>query len=183
MGHMEFEVHINRAPEDVWAYLTDWRHDTDWQEGWLKVSVDPLGPLRTGTRKTKERRTPIGVQGLMVEATRVSETDHEWTDVVVNGLATGTTGRWRIDAEGEGSRVRIAIDTPQRGLARWLAPLIERSSGEVIAGGMPRLRRILEGDGADRGRHPSGAEKDPEASNGGPSVAGRADRPGSRLSC
>jgi hypothetical protein len=149
MSHAEFEVHIDRSPDDVWAYLTDWRHDMDWQPGWLDVSVDPLGPLRQGTRKTKVRRTPLGVQALTVEATRVNDTEREWSDVVVSGLATGTTGHSQILADGAGSRVRIAIETPRHGLGRWLAPLIERSSGAVIAHGLERLKELLNGDGLD----------------------------------
>jgi Polyketide cyclase / dehydrase and lipid transport len=152
MGHTEYEVHVERSPAAVWAYLTDWRHDRDWQEGWLEVTVDPAGPLRPGTRKTKVRRTPIGTQGLTVEATRVDDIEREWTDVVVKGLAAGTTGHCRILPEGAGSRVRISMDTPRHGLARWLAPIIERSSGPVIGGGMARLRDILEGDASDAGR-------------------------------
>lgn len=162
MRRTEFEVRIDRSPVDVWDYLTDWRHDKDWQEGWLEVSVDPLGPLRQGTRKTKVRRTPLGVQQLTVEATRVNVADHEWNDVVVKGLAAGTTGHYQILPAGTGSRVRIAIDTPRQGLARWLAPLIERSSGAVIGQGLERLRHVLEGDGVDADRH----SDDPgEASN------------------
>jgi Polyketide cyclase / dehydrase and lipid transport len=163
MSHAEFEVHIDRSPDDVWAYLTDWRHDMDWQPGWLDVSVDPLGPLRQGTRKTKVRRTPLGDQALTVEATRVNETEREWSDVVVSGLATGTTGHSQILADGAGSRVRIAIDTPRQGLARWLAPLIERSSGAVIAQGLVRLKGLLEGDGVDDERRSDQPGEGPSA--------------------
>jgi hypothetical protein len=163
MSHAEFEVHIDRSPDEVWAYLTDWRHDMDWQPGWLEVSVDPVGPLRQGTRKTKVRRTPLGVQALTVEATRVNNADREWSDAVVSGLATGTTGHSQILTDGAGSRVRIAIETPRHGLARWLAPLIERSSGAVIAQGLGRLKGLLEGDGVDDERRSDQPGEGPSA--------------------
>jgi Polyketide cyclase / dehydrase and lipid transport len=149
MGHVQFEVRMARVPGDVWAYLSDRRHEKDWQPGWLEVSVDPPAALRVGTRKTKVRRTPLGVQSLTVEATRVDDANREWNDVVVKGLATGTTGHCQVLADGAGSRVRIKVDTPLQCLARWLAPLLERSSGAVIARGLERLKGLLEGDGVN----------------------------------
>jgi hypothetical protein len=144
MGHRELTIHIERLPADVWAYLSDWRHEIEWQEGWLEVSVEPLGPIQPGTRKTKARRTALGIQRLTVEATRVDEAGREWEDKVIAGLATGTTSRCRIVAEGAGARVEMAMETPSRGLARLLTPLIERSAATVVGDGLERLKHILE---------------------------------------
>ena len=92
----------------------------------------------------KIRRTPIGVQRVCVEATRVDEEAREWEDVVVDGLATGTTGRYRIAADGDGTLVHLEVETRAHRLGRLLTPLIERSSGPVLAAGFGHLKLILE---------------------------------------
>jgi hypothetical protein len=72
---------------------------------------------------------------------------------VLGGLVWLTAGLALVVAGDAASRVRIAIDTPRQGPARWLAPLIERSSGPVIGQGLERLRQILEGGGGDPDRN------------------------------
>ena len=148
---MHFEVSIRRSPGEVWAYLSDWRNELDWQPGWLEVVVEPAGPIRTGTRKTKVRRTPLGVQSLTVEATRVDDAAREWDDLVVDGLAAGSIGRYRVAADDSGTRVTIDVVTPRRGARRWLSPIIERSSGPVLKAGLERLKLILENEAAISG--------------------------------
>jgi hypothetical protein len=144
MGSMHFEVSIGRPADEVWAYLADWRHEFEWQPGWLEVTVVPPGPVRVGTRKTKVRRTPLGVQSLTVEATRFDEAAREWDDLVVDGLAKGSIGRYRIVAGGTGTRLVVDVETRARGIGRLLGPLIDRSSGSVLRAGLERLKGILE---------------------------------------
>src|ERR1035437_557210 len=50
MSRMHFEVSIFRPPDEVWAYLSDWRHEFEWQPGWLEVVVTPEGLDRKSTR-------------------------------------------------------------------------------------------------------------------------------------
>ena len=145
---MHFEVSIFRPPDEVWAYLSDWRHEFEWQPGWLEVVVTPEGSIRPGTRKTKVRRTPIGVQSLTVEATRVDLAAREWDDLVVDGLAAGSIGRYRVAPDGAESRATIDVETPSRGARRLLGPIIGRSSGAVLQAGIGRLKQILETEAA-----------------------------------
>ena len=55
---------IDRSPEEVWAYLTDFRNAKDWMTGIENLAAKGGGPLELGTRlsftaRGKERETRV----------------------------------------------------------------------------------------------------------------------------
>jgi len=146
---MQFEVRIARQPSAVWSYLADWSHETEWQEGVVDLTVVQPGLLRRGTRKVKVRRTPMGNQRFTVEATRVDHEAREWEDVVLDGAVAGSTGHYRIVPDGDGTRVHLVVVMRTHGLARLLAPMIDRTSRADLAAGLRGLKRVLESSAED----------------------------------
>jgi Polyketide cyclase / dehydrase and lipid transport len=53
---IEESVPIRRAPEAVWAMVTDYESDHLWRPGITEMTPDPPGPTAVGTR-VRECRT------------------------------------------------------------------------------------------------------------------------------
>lgn len=141
---MHFAVTIRRPADEVWSYLADPGHETDWQQGVLSSSHEPPGPIAVGTRRSKVRRTPFGNQRFTVEYTRVDSERREWEDVVVDGIVRGSTGHYRVIPESGGSRVLLDVVMRYSGLGRLLGPMIDRSSRADLGAGLERLRTVME---------------------------------------
>ncbi|MBM4409560.1 MAG: hypothetical protein FJ038_13425 [Chloroflexi bacterium] len=145
MGSMSFTVEIDRPADEVWTYLVDPDHEPEWQQGVHSSAHTPAGPIRAGTRKVKVRSTPFGKQRFTVEYTRVDHSAREWDDVVVDGMVRGSTGHYRVTSTGPGSRVDLDVVMRGVGFMKVLMPVIDRSSRVDLAGGLQRLKVMLEG--------------------------------------
>jgi hypothetical protein len=144
MSAMHFEVRIERPPALVWSYLSQPDNEPDWQAGVVTSTHEPPGAIQAGTRKTKVRRTPFGQQRFTVAYTRVDQQLHEWEDLVLDGAVRGSTGHYRVVADGSGSRVALDVVMHGAGIGRLLMPMIVRTSRTDLAAGLERLRVVLE---------------------------------------
>jgi len=75
--------------------------------------LEPPGPIRPGSRKTKVRRTRSGQQAITVVAVRVGDSAHEWDDVVGRGLVSGSMGPYRLSRRGRGPERRWKWQDPE----------------------------------------------------------------------
>jgi uncharacterized protein YndB with AHSA1/START domain len=133
MAPIVASIEISRRPEDVFSYVTDPSHLTDWQESAVSVRGEGDGG-GTGSRLRVTRRVGRTERAMTVELTRNPPTD--WAvrgiDGPVRGLAKGMVAPI---AGGERSRVTIALDFEGHGIGRLLVPLIVRRQAKAE---MPR---------------------------------------------
>jgi len=144
VGAIHLEVAIERPAEVVWAYLSDPRHDVEWQLDVIHSTHRPHGRIRVGTRKFKVRRTRFENQLVEVEYTHLDHEAREWRDLVTVGILRGSTAHYQVVRYGQGSRVLVDLETTAPGLRRFVMPLVDRSTSSDLAAYLDRLRAVLE---------------------------------------
>jgi uncharacterized membrane protein len=142
-------IDINRTPEEVFAYVNDYRNDPHWRSI-RSMDVDPDGPAQVGTRL----REVAQVAGLRlvthsVVATLVPGTSHTWE--VTSGRLT-LRGERRVEAaphgtgQASGARARLVdrldLWVPKRW--RWSAPLVRLVLAAAQGVDLRRLKQLLE---------------------------------------
>lgn len=133
-------IEIARRPDDVFAYVTDPSHLPEWQES--VVSVHPVGEAALAAGATKvvvTRRVGPRERAMTVELTR--DPPRSWTvrgiDGPVRAIVQGTV---EPVADGERSRVTIALDFEGHGIGKLLVPLVVRRQAQAE---MPRNQERL----------------------------------------
>lgn len=133
-------IEISRRAEDVFGYVTDPSHLPEWQES--VVSVQPVGEAALTAGSTKvvvTRRMGPREQAMTVEVER--DPPRSWTvrglDGPVRGIVQGTVEPL---ADGERSRVTIALEFEGHGIGRLLVPLVVRRQAQAE---MPRNQQRL----------------------------------------
>lgn len=143
---MRFEqrVHIRRAPEDVFDYVTDPANLAAWQTH--KTRVKPLteGSPRRGTR-IREWTKPPGMKEFeqLVEFTEFERPRRLHVHIVEGPQPVD--GTWTFSSDGSGGTdVHCAVEGDLRGPARFLTPLMARGMARQFRGYHEQLRKNLE---------------------------------------
>jgi uncharacterized protein YndB with AHSA1/START domain len=134
----EQEFTVARAPEDVFAFISDPDKLARWQT--TKTFVRPLseGPPRLGYRVREGTKIGPREWEQTVEFTEF-EPGRAFGVRVVDGPESG--GRWTFQPEGAGTRVHAAIEAKAPPL---LGPLFKRALDRQFRGYHENLRRELE---------------------------------------
>jgi uncharacterized protein YndB with AHSA1/START domain len=138
-------IEIGRRPEDVFSYVTDASHLSEWQESVVSVERDEQVPESVHwrgvvTRQVGPRRIPMRVE------VTAENPPNGWLvrglDGPVRGMVTGAIER--LD-EGERSRVTITLDFKAYGIGKLLLPLVVRRQARAeMPKNMRRLKQRLE---------------------------------------
>jgi uncharacterized membrane protein len=146
VGRFEHQVVIERAPADVFAYLTDLERLPEWQASIVEVRRQDEGPLRAGTRFTEVRR----VAGRRIESTievAALESGREFALRVVEGPVPGTVSHL-VEAAGDATRLTVVGELTGGRLRSLAGPLLERAAKRETVGDLRRLKEVLEARGA-----------------------------------
>jgi uncharacterized protein YndB with AHSA1/START domain len=141
-------VEISRAPEDVFAYVTDLSRFTEWQEA--VVSARPLetGPMEVGSKASLTRRMGKREQSFTTELTDYNPPrsyGFRGIDGPVRPIGNGTLEP--ID-DGRRTRFTFSIDFEGHGIGKLLVPLVVRRQARA---------EIVKSDDALKARLESGA--------------------------
>jgi uncharacterized protein YndB with AHSA1/START domain len=138
-------VEIARRPEDVFSYVTDPAHLSEWQESLVSARLEGEGPVAVGSRMVTVRHVGGRDRPMTMEMTELSPST-SWTargvDGPVRGIVQGT-----VEPLGDGarSRVTIRLDFEGHGIGMLLVPLVVRRQAKAE---MPRstqkLKEVLE---------------------------------------
>jgi hypothetical protein len=112
------ESTIRRSPEDVFEFLTDLRHELEWNPNAKQVEKLTDGPIRVGTRF---RARWSGTGSTDVEVIRHDRPNAWATRSTAMGIEVITSGS--VSASAGGSRYTIHLELRPHGIARLLAPL------------------------------------------------------------
>jgi carbon monoxide dehydrogenase subunit G len=144
MATITESIEINRRPDDVFAYATDFSRFAEWQGGVVSARRDGGGPLSVGTRATVMRRLGPRTLARTEEITELHP-PRTWT-VRGDGGPFAVTVRGTIEPLDQGSRSRltIAFHIEGHGVGNLLVPIVRRAVQRLLPRNERKLKEILE---------------------------------------
>jgi uncharacterized protein YndB with AHSA1/START domain len=146
MAAIVSSIEITRPPEEVFAYLMDASHLTEWQESLVRARAERAGPPVVGSKLITTRKLGRRELTMTMEMTSLSP-PRSWAargiDGPVRGIVNGTVEP--LD-DGARSRVTIALDFEGHGLGKLLVPLVVRRQAQrELPRDVRTLKERLEG--------------------------------------
>ena len=142
-------VEIARRPEDVFSYVTDPAHLSDWQESLVSSRLEGDGPVAVGSRVATVRHVGGRDRPMAMEMTEFSPPtswEARGVDGPVRAVVSGTVESL---ADGERSRVTIRLDFQGHGVGMVLVPLVvRRQAAAELPGTVQKLKEVLESGAA-----------------------------------
>ena len=139
---VEKSIVIARPVEEVFAYVTDFRHSPEWQEGMLEVRKMTDGPLRVGTRFEFVRKL-MGrkVDGAVEFVAYKPNSEARWT--LIGGPMPGQAS-YLLESTPEGTNVTNTVELHPSGLSRLAGPFIAASIRRQMSAAQRTLKELLE---------------------------------------
>jgi len=152
MAPLVHSVEIDRGPDEVFDYVTDPAHFTEWQDN--VVSARPLGDgqRRQGAQLELTRRIGGREQTMTGELTEW-EPPRRYAFRIVEGpvRARGTGTLEPLDG-GRRTRFTMELDFEGHGIGKLLVPLVvRRQAAKELTETHAKLKRRLEGEGGAAG--------------------------------
>ncbi len=131
---------IARPPEELWNYLADVAHETQWRQGvtdarW--ISSPPRGVGSTGLHV---------IEGMGDWPWRVTEWEapHNISWDVTGGRFAGAHAGYRLAPEATGSRMTLHVRAQQSLLWRIFMLIMKRRMRRDLAADLAKLKAIME---------------------------------------
>lgn len=145
MAPIVHSVEIDRRPEEVFAYVTDPSHFTEWQAAVVSAHAEGTGPLQQGSTMVMTRRMGKREQTMTSEYTEY-DSPRSYAFRVLDGPVRAL-GKGSFEPLGEGDRTRFTfdIDFEGHGIGKLLVPLVvRRQAQKELAQSHQDLKRTLE---------------------------------------
>ncbi len=142
MAGFERSVHIERSPEDVWAFFVDPRNARAWNPE--IVEFEPLGdgPVRQGSRFRETRRMGKSQHTATLEITAFEEGRLYAGTVEEKGVRGTYT--FELSADGDGTRVDLVAEVTARGMAKLMVPMVVGMMKKQDGDQLERLKAAVE---------------------------------------
>jgi uncharacterized protein YndB with AHSA1/START domain len=141
-------VEIDRRPEDVFAYVTDPAHFSEWQDAVVSARLEGSGPLQKGSRIALTRKIGGREQAMTSELTEYDAPRSYAFRVVDGPVRARGAGRFEPLEGGARTRFSFDLDFDGHGIGKLLVPLVvRRQAAKELPQIHDNLKRRLE-DGA-----------------------------------
>ena len=136
-GGFSVKETIERPPEQVWVYLTDFSHAREWMTGVEEMSQINQGPIVVGSRfrfkaRGKERESEITA---LEPGKRIALTSTQ-------GGVTATY-TYSLASAGEGTEVTLNATCKATGFWKLLHPLIVFAMKQSDSSHLPKLKTAI----------------------------------------
>ena len=138
---LERETTIARSPNDVFAFVSEPRNLPKWQPAVNDVERED-GPIAIGSTFVESRSFVGKTFRSTIEVVEL-EPDRLFTIRVVNGPVPLTV-RHSFEAEGEGTRVTVAMEAQPKGLMRAAAGPMAKAADRDAQSNLATLKQLLE---------------------------------------
>jgi uncharacterized protein YndB with AHSA1/START domain len=130
MAPIVHSVEIDRRPEEVFEYVTDPSHFTEWQDAVVSAHLEGSDPIHQGSRVELTRRVGKREQTMHSELNEFSP-PQSYAFRVVDGPVRAF-GKGRFEPLDDGSRTRFTfeLDFEGHGIGKLLVPLVVRRQAE-----------------------------------------------------
>src|SRR5437016_2213933 len=125
-------IEIDRAPQDVFAYLDELHKHSEWQASLISSRVDTEGPIGVGTRVADTRKVPGGPREMTYEITEHDPPRKSaWRGVDGPVRAVGSL---LVEPVGDGarSRVTVELDLEGHGIGVLIAPFARMQARKQV---------------------------------------------------
>lgn len=146
MAPIVHTVEIDRAPKEVFDYVTDPSRFTEWQDTVSSARAESSGALEKGSRIVMTRVMPGGREQTMTSEYIEFDPPRTYSFRVIDGpvraFGTGT-----LESIGEGNRTRFTmeLDFEGHGIGKLLVPLVvRRGAKKELDQSHQGLKRALE---------------------------------------
>jgi len=135
---------INRPVEEVWAYVNDHSHETEWRRPSLKrLDQEGSGEARVGTRyEGVIAMGPLSFPYVNELTAYDPPSRLAWKAVSSAGWVIGSSGSYTLDNEGGRTRFTHEITLEPNNFAGRLAMPLIRSTGSTLV--MPLVKQLKE---------------------------------------
>jgi uncharacterized protein YndB with AHSA1/START domain len=148
MASMVESIEIRRRPEEVFSYVTDPSHLTEWQERVVTARQEGGGPLGVGSRMTQTRRIGRSERTMTQELTEYDPPRRfafRGIDGPIRAVGSGTVEP--LEDGGPRSRLTIELDFEGHGIGKLLVPLVvRRQARNELPRSEQKLKERLERD-------------------------------------
>lgn len=137
-------VHIQRSPEEVFAYLSNFENNPKWQSGMVSARFTSPGPLGVGSTYSQEARflgRPVISEFEVIEY----EPGRKVKITSTSGTFPITVTRF-VEPDGAGgSRVSAVVEGDASRVYRLAQPILRRMVQRSVQGDYGRIKSVLEG--------------------------------------
>jgi uncharacterized protein YndB with AHSA1/START domain len=134
------EIDIDRAPEEVFALLTDIGRLPEWQASALSAEAE--GPMGQGTRIREQRRL-FGREYRVVHEVAVFDPPHRFEVRSVEGPLPLTVSHM-LEPSGGGTHLEVVGEAKPKGMLRLAAGTAAKAAEGEFRRDFERLRELLE---------------------------------------
>jgi carbon monoxide dehydrogenase subunit G len=139
---VESGVDVARPPAEVFAYISNFEHNPEWQGGMVDARFTTKGPLRVGSRYDQVAK----FMGKRIDSS-FEVVEYE-PDRLVKATTTSSsfpiTFTRKVEPAGDGTRVTAIVEGDASGFFRLAEPLMRRKVQKSIDADYENLKRILE---------------------------------------
>ena len=142
MAGFQLSEHINRSPEEVFAYVTDLSKALEWLPAVTGLEPISEGPMQVGTRYQETRRV-----GDMEGQTEIEVTHYNPPVSYATIFKRGgyhSTYCYTFKIEGVGTRVELKCVVVGLGIKKLFAPIIARAMRRFDQGQLVSLRKSID---------------------------------------
>ena len=135
-------IEIERSPDDVFAYLADVSHLTEWQSGVHSALIDGDGVAREGAH-VRESRTLLGKEHTTTLEIVEFDPPRLFTLKALDGPALLTV-RHELEPSGADTELTVLVEGEVKHVPGFAAGLMMRGAERQFRKDVERLKRVLE---------------------------------------
>jgi uncharacterized protein YndB with AHSA1/START domain len=142
MNRIQIDYDIERSPEDVFGFLTDFNQLKRWRT-MENFQLEPAGTARVGTRLHSKVKG-MGQSMLFTnEIVELDPTRRVYRDRCLDGTFL-IQSAWQVEPHNGGSRLKWMTEFEPRGLMRLLTPILRRAIRQGQIEDLAKLKQLLE---------------------------------------
>jgi hypothetical protein len=146
MPAVESTIHINRTPQDTFAFISDYERDPTWRSEVVEMRCQSLGPTSIG-RLALEKSKVFGRQLETLTEITEYEPDTKIVSRSISGPTSVISYRF-VTPAGAGAQFtyRLEVDISKEWFFRLLRPVLMPLYKKTIESYLKRLKQILESE-------------------------------------
>ncbi|HTZ88250.1 MAG TPA: SRPBCC family protein [Solirubrobacteraceae bacterium] len=138
------ETRIERAPREVFDFVTDPEQLPSWQTNTVSAEPEPAGPLALGSRIREVHKGPGGKDVESLVEVSEFEPGRLFALKMVEG-SLPVDARIELEGAGSGTLMRFAVHGELSGVMRLAQPMLSLGLRRQFEQHCANLKRVLEG--------------------------------------